>query len=370
MAKILVVARSLNKGGGISEWLINYYNELVQYEDLEVELLIEEEFNNIDQFKIHPNLSISKGISLTRNPIKYYFFWKKVNKKNISGEWDYIHFHVDNLVRFFNILILRKSKNIIIHSHSSFNIEVKESKIKGFLHFIGKKIIKKSDAILFSCSDLAAKWLFDDSEYIQLNNGIDLNDFIFDYEKRERYRKEINLSGKIVYGHVGRFTYQKNHKKLIDIFSKIVIKETNAVLVLVGEGEEKQEIISYLEKLRLSEKVIFLGLRSDVSNLINAFDKIIFPSYYEGFPLVLVEAQANGIPVYFSDTITKNAKLLEESKLFLLNEENETIADFITGFPLKKDRNKAIEILKERGYEKKDIVEYLYKFYTGKRIVK
>ena len=365
MKKILVVVRNLNKGGGISEFVVNNYNELAKMDDLKIEVLVEEGFNHFDEFQINPNLTIKKGFSLTRNPFKYMLFWNEIKNKLRDGEYDIIHFHTDNLVRFFNLFILRKSNNVIVHSHSSYNEEVQSNFVKRNLHKIGKNIIKKSSIKYYSCSDLAAKWLFGNQEYVQINNGIQLDNFRFSENKRKTYREEFELVGKTVYGHVGRFTYPKNHEKVINIFFEIQKKDKNSFLVLVGEGEKKEKIIDLVSKLNLTKKVIFMGLRNDVSDLMNAFDKIIFPSYYEGFPLVLVEAQANGLPVYFSDSITHTAKILDQTQMFSLEDSDRTIAEMILMGDVLENRNSGVALLKSRGYDHMDVIRKIHTLYKG-----
>lgn len=363
MKKILVVVRNLNKGGGISEFVVNNYNELAKMQDLKIEVLVEEGFNHFEEFQIDPNLTIKKGVSLSRNPFKYIMSWQKIKNKLRQGEYDVVHIHTDNLVRFFNLFILRKMKNVIIHSHSSYNEEVQSHFVKRSLHKVGKNIIKNSNMKYYSCSDLAAKWLFDNQKYVQINNGIKLDDFRFNEIKRQRYREELNLSGKIVYGHVGRFTYPKNHEKLINIFFEIEKKDKNSFLILVGEGEKKEKIIQLVSDLNLTEKVLFMGLRTDVSDLMNSFDKIIFPSYYEGFPLVLVEAQANGLPVYFSDSVTHTAKILDETQMFSLEDSDEAIAEMILTGDALEDREAGVSLLKSSGYDHMDVIRKVYTLY-------
>lgn len=142
-----------------------------------------------------------------------------------------------------------------------------------------------------------------------MHNAVDLDIYKYDEDARTQVRRELNLENKNVVGHVGRFSTQKNHSFLIDVFNEIVKKDANAHLVLVGIGELMDEIREKVKNYNLSEKVTFLGSRSDVPRLLNAFDVLLFPSFYEGMPNVVIESQAAGLSCVVSDTITKEADI-------------------------------------------------------------
>src|SRR5699024_2214982 len=113
----------------------------------------------------------------------------------------------------------------------------------------------------------------------------------------------------LVIGHVGRFNFSKNHDFLIDIFYEIQRINENSVLLLVGVGDLEQSIKEKVDKEGLSQKVMFLGKRSDVNDLMQAMDIFIFPSNYEGLPVTLVEAQAAGLPIIKSDHVSNQCKI-------------------------------------------------------------
>lgn len=142
-----------------------------------------------------------------------------------------------------------------------------------------------------------------------LNNGVDLNVFRFDPEARQALQAELGLEDKLVVGHVGRFNKQKNHAFLLDVFNEIQKKNENAVLVLVGVGELESAIRDKAASLGIADKVIFTGLRSDVPKLLSAMDVLVFPSFHEGMPNVVIEAQATGLPCVIADTITREADI-------------------------------------------------------------
>ena len=147
--------------------------------------------------------------------------------------------------------------------------------------------------------------LFNIQNTIVLNNGIAMDKFFQPMSKNKK-RKELNLNeSTFVVGHVGRFSKIKNHDFLIDVFVEIQKKKKNAILLLVGKGEQKKHIIDKSEKLGIRNNLIILSDRTDIDELMKIMDILIFPSFSEGVPVTLVEAQAAGLKCIVSDTITK-----------------------------------------------------------------
>jgi len=142
-----------------------------------------------------------------------------------------------------------------------------------------------------------------------LHNAIDTKQFLFQEEKRKKIRKELGIEDEFVVGHVGRFNHQKNHEFLLEIFSRIKEKREDVLLLLVGDGELKEKIQNRVKELNLENAVRFLGIRSDVPDLMSVLDVLLFPSFYEGMPNVVIESQASGLPCVISDTITKEADI-------------------------------------------------------------
>lgn len=161
-----------------------------------------------------------------------------------------------------------------------------------------------------------------------LQNGLSVDDFTFNEEIRNSLRHEFSLEDKFVVGHIGRFSAQKNHRFLVDIFKEILKQKENALLLLVGgNGELLEETKVYVDELGLCDKVLFLGNRSDVPKLLSAFDVLVFPSLFEGMPNVVIEAQAAGLPCLISDTITYEADITGLVKYFPLEKSAKDWAD-------------------------------------------
>lgn len=161
----------------------------------------------------------------------------------------------------------------------------------------------------------AAKFMFgkryvDKGKVNIIHNGLDLNLYEYSENARKRIRKEFSINDTtIVMGHIGRFNYQKNHKFLIDIFREYHISNSDSILLLVGVGELENEIKEKIQKEHLENFVIFAGLRNDIRDLLSAMDVFVFPSFYEGMPNTVIEAQACGLSCVIADTITREANI-------------------------------------------------------------
>lgn len=184
------------------------------------------------------------------------------------------------------------------------------------------------------------------------NNGLMINDYSFSLEKRKRIRAELKIDETdVLYGHVGRFSEQKNHDFLLQIFEKIVERQPNAKLILIGDGPLKSAIMSKIDKQDLLKKtVVICGIRSDIPDCLSAMDEFIFPSLYEGLPNAVVEAQAAGLPCIVSDSITKEVKLTENVYFESLRNTADEWADLCIQKAGQRNEN-AAEELKRSGYD-------------------
>lgn len=212
-------------------------------------------------------------------------------------EYKIVHSHLDCL----SAVPLRFAKKYgvksrIAHSHvSKMSFDYKYP-----VRMFYRSIIPHYATDFFACSEDAGKWMFHNKRFKVIKNAISCDDFLFDIEEYENIRKKYNLVGKFVVGHVGRFDPVKNHSFLIEVFYEILKRKNNSILLLAGEGKELSHIKELVRKLGISEKVIFLGSISNVSEIVKAFDTFVFPSLYEGLGISLIEAQAAGVPCFAS----------------------------------------------------------------------
>ena len=240
-------------------------------------------------------------------------------KKNLSNllesnRYDYVLRITSNDFGFYDLKIAKKCGVKCTIARSS-NSSDGSSLSKLIVHYFGRFLFSDYVDIKIAPSDLAAKYTFGNKLYKSnqvhiLHNGLDMDVFEYNEKMRKKKREELNINNDtFVIGHIGRLTKQKNHLFLLDVFEKINTSLPNSVLILVGDGELKQEIINKAKDKLLLDKILFLGIRSDIPDLLSTFDLFLFPSFYEGMPNTVIEAQANGLPCLLSDSITKEVNI-------------------------------------------------------------
>ena len=318
MKRVLVFGITDNPGG-VESVIMNYYR-LIDKEKINFDFLCnteivayEEEIKSLGG-KIYRITARSKDYRKYKKEIKKFF---KENAKKYSTIWV-------NVCSLANIDYLKYAKKYgikhrIIHSHNSQNMD---SKLRGFVHKINKLKIHKYATDYWTCSEEAGKWFYKNKilksdKYLLINNAINTENYKFDEEIRQEYRKELKIENKIVIGHIGRFHFQKNQEFLIEIFNEINKLNRDTVLILIGQGEDENKIEEKINKLKLNECVRILGMRKDVPQLIQAMDIFLFPSLFEGLALVLLETQASGLPVITSKNVVPECVKLSDNFQFI-----------------------------------------------------
>ena len=197
---------------------------------------------------------------------------------------------------------------------------------------------------------------------------LDAEAFTYNADTREKVRKEFGFSeGQLVVGHVGRFSYPKNHEFLVDCFDALRKKVPDARLLLVGDDKGKigEEIHEKIRLLGLEESVIFAGLRSDVQDLMQAMDVFPFPSRYEGLPVTLIEAQASGLPCLISDMVPIECKKTDLVSQIASDASPEHWANEILNASETERKDTARQII-ESGFDISENAKRLQEFYEVK----
>lgn len=189
------------------------------------------------------------------------------------------------------------------------------------------------------------------SKFQILHNALDLSEYAYSDSARNAIRSELGISSNaVVIGHVGRFNQQKNHRFALEVFAELAKGCPDAVLLLFGKGELFEAIRSRTIELGLAEKVVFGGVRHDVSRCYSAMDALLFPSLYEGMPNVVVEAQANGLPCLISDSITSEVAINSNLRRMPLSEAPDLWARRLCGVLGERLPDPALA-MREAGYD-------------------
>lgn len=266
-----------------------------------------------------------------------------------QNQYTIVHSHI-NTLSVFPLYAAWKSRIPvrIAHNHSVPGGEsYKRTFLKYFLRFFST--VFPTD--YFSCSEKAGRWLFGNKNFnngkvVVIKNAVDFGKFHMSKEEIERKRKELGITGKFVIGHIGRFTFAKNHRFLLETFKKITIIREDAVLLLVGDGELHDQIHTWVNELGLTDKVIFAGQVNNPEKYYCLADVMVIPSIFEGLSLATIESQAAGIPAVVSTSIPDEAVI--SNGCIRLSLDDETWAETIIKYEGKEvvldDRSKAYEI--------------------------
>ncbi|MEK3837778.1 glycosyltransferase family 1 protein [Paenibacillus sp. FSL R7-0128] len=274
-------------------------------------------------------------------------------------DYQIIHSHIRSTASVFLSMAKKRGIITIIHSHNTSSGKGIIATIKNLLQLPLRKI----SHYRFACSIDAGEWLYGKKKFEVMNNAIDAKKFTFDQSTRDRYRKELELVDKFVVGHIGRFHEQKNHEFLLDMFKSLNTKHPNTVLLLIGDGDLRYTIERKIIKLGLQNSVVLLGVRSDIPQLLQAIDVFAFPSIYEGLGIVVIEAQAAGLPCVISDVVPSEVGITDLVKFISLKENPEYWAKEVITSRDSNIRKSTFEKIKKANYDVKDQVKLLEDFY-------
>lgn len=289
----------------------------------------------------------------------YYRYMKRFFAEH--PEYTIIHSHIDAMSAF--PLLAAKINHIphrIAHSHTS----KLDKDLKLPIKFTALKSIPYLANIYCACGEVAGRFMFHAQEFQVIQNAIDLRRFQYDPQMRQAVRRAQGWEKKLVIGHVGRFCYIKNQLFLLDVFKKVLEKQNNCQLLLIGSGEDEQKIREKINALKLSENVSVLIDRADIDALYQAMDVFVMPSLFEGLPMVAVEAQANGLPCVFSDKISKEVLLTENVRMLPLESGVENWAEEILGTKTMRNSGSTRQ-LREKGYDIDEEAKKLQQWYKN-----
>lgn len=351
MIRVLHSVSNMDRGG-IETMLMNYYRNIdrtkIQFDFIA---------NNTkpgyydDEIKsLGGRVFISPGLKPNNYP-EYVRFIDRLLKENPNIK--ILHAHNEGMA-FYPLSSAKKAGLDIRIAHAHNTKIIRDYKWP--LKIVCKVMIPYVANRYWSCGTDAGIYYFGKSRWSKkgrlMHNAISLDNFKFNNSIRDKIRAQYGLEDKFVIGHVGRFYLQKNHLRLIDIFREVVLKNPDAMLLLIGEGELESETKTKVSQYGLNNNVLFLGLRSDVADLYQAMDVFVMPSLFEGLPVVGIEAQASGLECVYSDKVTKEALILPNSEFVSLKKNNSEWADILLKHnTASSEREKALELVRDAGYD-------------------
>ena len=292
--------------GGIETMLMELYRN-IDREKVQFDFLVHSTKENFYEKEIcQLGGRLYRVPFISRNPFlhcaRFYSFLRE------HTEYKIIHIHTTYAIMYIDAKIAKSLGRIIVmHSHNS-GANWKHS----LVHYFFKSKLSSISDYKIACSAIAAKWMYS-SKYQKdvciWKNAINLESYCFDVDKRNCIRSRYNVRDKIVIGNVGRLSYQKNQKLLIKIFYQILKHYPDCVLWSIGDGEERTYLEKQVYELNLSNNVRFWGSQSNVNEFMMAFDVFVLTSRWEGLGIVLVEAQATGLPIVVPDCVDNSVQI-------------------------------------------------------------
>ncbi|MDQ6423272.1 glycosyltransferase family 1 protein [Paenibacillus sp. LHD-117] len=362
--RILQVVTVMNRGG-LETMLMNYYRQMRE-KGIQFDFLV----HRTEEGHYDAEIA-SLGGRIFRmpqiRPGNYRRYFKQLDAF-FAEHRDYkvVHSHMNENSGF----VLRAARRAgvpcrIIHSHlSDLGLDYKYP-----FRLYARMSIKDHPSDYFACSARAGEWLFgkekaSSAKVTVLHNAVNASEFRYDEAARVAVREELGAGDRIVIGHIGRFNEQKNHRFLLQIFEAIHRRNANTMLILAGDGHLRPAMEKEAEKRGISAAVKFLGVREDIAGLLQAMDLFLFPSLFEGLPVVLVEAQAAGLRCIVSDRITKESDITGRVSFLSLDQSPEVWSDAVLASTYEHADTRSQ--LKASGYDAETMADWLGAYYRSR----
>lgn len=358
--RILQVVTSLNPGG-IENYLMNLYRH-IDRSVLQFDFLVHRNEPGLYEKEVEELGGVIYRVPRA-NPLNPGYL---IALETFFSKHSYrvVHAHLDCMSAF--VLKAAKTHAVstrVAHSHNS----SQDMDLKYPIKIICKRLIPKYATDLFACGERAGEWMFNGHPFSVKPNAIDLMKYGFSTADRVSVRDELGIpSDALLIGHVGRFNSVKNQAFLLDVLKGVLQVRENAYLMFVGDGDERKSVEERAGELGLAERVRFAGIRNDVSKCMSAFDVFAMPSLYEGLPLVLVEAQANGLLCLINKSIPSDCDLTDSIARLPLKAASwtEAVLDAFSEQRGSRGANRAT--LAARGFDINEAAEGMQEFYLDR----
>lgn len=345
--RILQVLDKISQNSGVSAVVTNYYFHM-DHARIQFDFLLYEQPKEEWKSKLTEQ---GAEIYVTGQPggREIYAYGKAVEQFFAvhQGEYQVVHVHIPNAA--FVILRCAKKYDVpvrIVHSHNARGADGVLKKVRNFV--LNKWGICYANQY-YACGEAAGRYLYgkkkvESGKITILNNAINLEKYYYNKQSREKIRGKLGVSDEILLGHIGRFAEQKNHRGLLEIFAELQKRDIRCRLVLLGDGPLQGEMKEYAMKEGIADKVIFAGVVKNAEEYLSAMDLFVFPSLYEGLPVVCVEAQAAGLPCLVSVDVTREIGLTELVTFMESRDVSKWCDKIETLVRHLPDRNKCLQI--------------------------
>ncbi len=361
MIRVLQIVAGMNSGG-IENLIMNIYRNIdktkVQFDflyhtnqecyfDKEIEAL----GGNIYKFPMSEEVDF----------IKYCKFLKKFFSEN---DYKIVHSHYSMLGVFYNYYAKKYGSKILIgHAHTN---SVIGSGLNKIADMILTPLYKYNLDYRFACSQQAGEYMFNKKPFEIYANGIDIKKFSYSEENRKKIREKFNLKeNDFVIGSVGQFREEKNQIWLIRLVAQLLNHNPNIYLILVGDGIQRKNIEDEINKYEVQKNVILAGFQAKPEEYYNAMDLFVLPSVFEGMPVCVIEAQANGLEAIVSTGVTKAVNLTNNIEFFPLSDMDSWEKFILARLKSNKSRQNTIQEIIKAGYGSETIAKKIQKFYIN-----
>lgn len=343
---------------GISIVALNIVKYMCKY-GVRIDLVVQEESDEklVEEVK---KMGVEVAIMHGRlnNPLQYINKLREVLKK---VDYNIIHIHGNSATVSLELAAAKQCTSIVklVHSHNT------TCKYKLLDRLLRRYMYKHTDFFL-ACGLEAGSWLCGKQNFEVVRNGIDVKKYLYSDTARKQMRSELGYDDNVILlGHIGVFNDQKNQLFLLDILNQLLQEHGKEYkMLLIGKGSLLETAKSKAKKLKIEDNVIFYGTTDKIYKMLSAMDIFVMPSLYEGLPLSLVEAQASGLSVLASDTVTKEVNLTGNVEFYTLQNSAVEWADRIANLHIK-DRSASKQVVMQKisdaGY---DIEREMQKLHT------
>lgn len=282
--------------------------------------------------------------------------------EKVGADYDIVHCHMPNSA----FCVLREAELVgiehrVLHSHLNNSSDKFLHRLRNApLNAIGKHYA--TDYI--ACSDDAGRFLFGSRPFTVINNGIPLEQFAYDSESRKLLRSELGIKETDpVVGCVGRLVKQKNFPFAVRVFAKFHEAFSDAKMLILGDGDDREELEGIISSEHLSNVVILAGVREDINKLYSVMDVFFMPSLYEGLPVSAVEAQAAGLPCVYSDNVPRETDITGTGTFLSLDADIDKWTKTLENAFNRGRLTDNPVLLEQRGYSAKANAELLMQHY-------